>query len=451
MKASVIIPVWNGREYLPACLDALLAQEYPDFEVIVVDNASVDGSADLVAERYPQVRLIRNVRNLGFAGACNIGIRSAEGDIFVLLNQDTFVENQWITALLAAFTETDAGIVGCKIFSAADRSLQHAGGGIHEILGVPFHFGKNDPCIQNWETPREVDYVTGAAMAIHRSVVERIGLLDERFFPAYYEDVDFCFRARAAGYKVLYWPQAIVFHYESASIPERTRWFYFQRGRIRFVLKHWPLERLINQFAEAETGLQINFVQEFGSTWPLRLAYTVAQLEMPTIAAERGIYDDRELTQIVNLLQQLHMRALMIELAQIYSLYDPGSVTFALTDESFSQSDAQNLVAKLPILREIEFRSTVPVVGGAIALFRRLWYAVAAKWAIRHLISQQHAINQHLVERLERLERQWVVMNRFFLNAVTEAERETVFSLLWPLRWDLVVEPLSILGGDSNG
>src|SRR5215208_5287071 len=98
MKTSVIIPVWNGARFLAACLDALLAQQIDaghTFEVIAVDNASVDQSADLIARRYPNVRLIRNAQNQGFAGGCNRGIEAAQGDLIVLLNQDTQVQLGW--------------------------------------------------------------------------------------------------------------------------------------------------------------------------------------------------------------------------------------------------------------------------------------------------------------------------------------------------------------------
>ena len=216
----MIVPVWNGKLFLPNCLDALEPQLGTVHEVIAVDNGSTDGSAELIAERYPRVRLIRNPQNLGFAQACNVGMRAAIGDVVVLLNQDTRVEPGWLASLQLAFVSTDAGVVGCKILSADDRSLLHAGGYVHDLFGVPFHYGKDDSSdVGQWDTPREVEYVTGAAMAIHRRVFERIGLLDERFFPAYYEDVDFCFRVRAVGLKVLYWPDAVVLHHESTSTP----------------------------------------------------------------------------------------------------------------------------------------------------------------------------------------------------------------------------------------
>lgn len=468
VRLSVIIPVWNGRAFLPKCLDTLVAQADAVHEIIAVDNGSTDGSAGLIADRYGQVRLFRNAQNLGFAHACNVGMRAATGDIYVLLNQDTQVEPGWAAALQTAFADPDAGIIGCRILSAADRSLQHAGGRVHEVLGTPFHLGKESAGEGAWDAPHEVEYVTGAAMAIHRRVVEQIGLLDERFFPAYYEDVDLCFRARAAGFKVLYRPEPVVLHHESASTPDRTRWFYFQRGRIRFVLKHWPMDRLMEQFAEAEAGFQATFAREFGSTRPLRLAYTAARLEAPAIAAERWPGGRDELMQISHMLGQLHTRALTVEFARAGGIHEltwptasgPGMAIGPLAEVG---PESPGLLA--PPLEEFEFRSAVPIVGGLIAALRRTWYAAAAKWAVRHLMYQQQAINRSIVWSLERLERQVAALiarqeavnlelqqrlaeqerhaaaaNRFFLDAISEAEAEAVFALLWPLRWDLVLD-----------
>jgi len=440
MRVSVIIPVWNGRYYLPGCLDTLLAQADQSTEIIVVDNASKDGSADLVIAEYPKVHLIRNSQNLGFAGACNIGIRAAIGDVLVLLNQDILVEDGWLAALREAFTETEAGVVGCKILSAVDRSLRHAGGYVHEILGVPFHYNDNSADSFNVDSPQEVQYVTGAAIGIRRHLIEQVGFLDERFFPAYYEDVDFCFRARAAGYKVLYWPKAVVLHYESTTVPEHSRWFYFQRGRIRFVLKHWPLNRLTKQFAEAEIGFQVHFAREFGSTWPLRLAYAIARLEIPFIIAERGLDSDPDCVQhISDMLRRLHMQALIVDFGRATGFYEPMAYPMmpgSFTKSFFPKSESH---IKVPDLEEFEFHSTVPIIGGVIETFRRAWYTVTAKWAIRHLVAQQQAINQYFCRYLECLEQRITVTNLFVLNSIVEAETEAIFSVLWPLRWDLVL------------
>ncbi len=104
MQTSIVIPVWNGMHFLPACLDALLAQQLgaQPCEIIAVDNASSDGSGDLIAQRYPQVRLLRNRHNQGFAGGCNRGIEAAQGELIILLNQDTQVQPNWLPILTHA-------------------------------------------------------------------------------------------------------------------------------------------------------------------------------------------------------------------------------------------------------------------------------------------------------------------------------------------------------------
>jgi GT2 family glycosyltransferase len=142
LTVSVIIPIWNGSEYLHACLDSLMAHDYPIFEIIAVDNASVDGSAELIARHYPQVRLIRNAVNLGFAGGCNAGLKAAQGDILVLLNQDVIVQPGWLRALVKALQKPKIGIVGCKMLYPDGRTIQHAGGWIEWPLGLAHHYGR---------------------------------------------------------------------------------------------------------------------------------------------------------------------------------------------------------------------------------------------------------------------------------------------------------------------
>ncbi len=453
---SVIIPVWNGRAFLPECLDALAAQAGSAPEIIAVDNGSTDGSAELIATRYPHVRLLRNTQNLGFGRACNMGMQAATGDALALLNQDTRTEPGWLLALQAALSSDAVGVVGSKILSAADRSLQHAGGRIHDVLGTPFHLGKADPDAAQWDAPREVEYVTGAALALRRQVIDAIGGFDERFFPAYYEDADLCFRARAAGFTVLYWPQAIVLHHESTSTPAATRWFYFQRGRIRFVLKHWPFERLVGEFPAAEANFQATFANDFGTTRPLRLAYIAARSEAAAIAGQRWPGEAARLAQINARLRQLHAQALTTDFARLY----PGQRLMA--PEAARAQPVAEPTRSAPPLTEFEFRSTAPVLGGLVTAIRRAWYAMAARWAVQHLTRQQQAINQSLTNALQQLERQTAMLAaqqdalqrqlsagetdaatayRFLLDQVVQAEEEALFALLWPLRWDLVLEP----------
>jgi glycosyltransferase involved in cell wall biosynthesis len=141
MRVSIVVPAWNGRSYLPACLEALLTQAYPDFEVIVVDNASTDGSADLVAEKYPLARLIRNKRNLGFSGGCNAGMRAAQGEAIILLNQDTRVFPGWLTALVGASGKPRWALWGQRAlsgWSAATRwRVGRVAARLHASLWLP--------------------------------------------------------------------------------------------------------------------------------------------------------------------------------------------------------------------------------------------------------------------------------------------------------------------------
>jgi GT2 family glycosyltransferase len=232
-----------------------LAQDYPDFEIIVVDNGSTDGSADFVAERYPQVRLIRNERNLGFAAGNNVGLRAATGDVLVLLNQDTVVQAGWLAALTEALQKyPDVGVVGAKVLNMDGHTLQHAGGYIEPDLALGQHYGHGEMDRGQYNNARQVEFVTGAAMAFKREVLSKVGELDEGFFPGYFEDVDFCYRAREANYTVWYAPQAVLYHHESASMREDSYrgHCYYYRNRLRFVLKHYSLPR-ITRFIQAET------------------------------------------------------------------------------------------------------------------------------------------------------------------------------------------------------
>lgn len=371
MWASVIIPVWNGRSYLAGCLDALLQQEPTGFEVIAVDNASTDGSGDLIAEHYPTVRLIRNRDNLGFSRACNIGLRAAVGEVLVLLNQDTRVYEGWLDALVRACQDPQVGVVGCKALYPDGKTIQHAGGHIEWPLGLGSHCGAGEPDRAEWNAARQVDYVTGAAMAFRRDVLDRVGLLDEGFWPGYYEDTDFCFRARAVGYEVWYRPEACLIHDESTALRgTQTLQVAFERGRLRFVLKHLPPQRFLDEFVPAERVYFASAAHgEMGQS--LRRVYVEAIPAAVDLLARR---DGALVGEVLDALLRLYQDAA------------PGSVPVG------------------PVLQEFEFTSSVPLVGRLIAGLRSLWYGVAARWAVQDLRGQQTAINRAYQRRIEEQE-----------------------------------------------
>jgi len=197
MKISVIIPVWNGADVLAECLNAVLEHSDPSqTQVICVDNASTDGSAVLIQESFPHIHLLSQPVNLGFAGGVNAGMEAAQGELFVLLNQDCIVAPGWLDSLSATFAaHHTCGIAGAVI-EDAEGTINHAGA----LITRPLAYGRHLQQIPTHDTP--VDYVTGAIFAIRRSVWEQIGGLDEDFYPAYYEESDYCYRARRHGAEI---------------------------------------------------------------------------------------------------------------------------------------------------------------------------------------------------------------------------------------------------------
>ena len=214
---SIVIPVYNKIDYTVTCLRSLAEHAgTAAFEVIVVDDASSDTTAERLA-RIGGIRVIRNAQNLGFVGSCNAGTEAARGDFVLFLNNDTVVTAGWLEALLRCFDEEpDAGLVGAKLVYP-DGRLQEAGGIIFAD-GSGWNYGRfEDPADPRYNFRREADYCSGAAILIRRELLARLGGFDTRYAPAYYEDTDLAFAVRAAGMKVFYEPRAVVVHFEGVT------------------------------------------------------------------------------------------------------------------------------------------------------------------------------------------------------------------------------------------
>ena len=217
----VIVLNWNGKEDTLDCIESLGKVDYGNFRILVVDNASTDGSAEAVRESYPDVAVIENPENLRFSGGNNIGIAeamSSGADYVLLLNNDTTVKANFLGRLVsAAEGDQKRGIVGAKIYYHDDmQKIWYAGGKVDFARGDISHRGIR--CVDDGEfdVAGETEYVTGCCMLIGRSVIERIGGLDEEYY-IYTEDVDYCYRAREAGYLCYYEPSARVWHKVSSS------------------------------------------------------------------------------------------------------------------------------------------------------------------------------------------------------------------------------------------
>jgi N-acetylglucosaminyl-diphospho-decaprenol L-rhamnosyltransferase len=253
---SIVILNYNTREHLRTCLQALHAEGSTAVtsEVFVVDNASSDGSADMVAAEFPWVRLVRSPRNGGYAYGNNLALRLATGHAILLLNPDTLMPPGSLAALREALgRHPEAGIIGPKLMRpngsmhlACRRSFPTPAVALYRMLGFSRlfprskRFGRYNLTYIDADLAIEVDAVCGACMLVRREVIERVGLLDERFF-MYGEDLDWCLRTREAGWTVRYEPSVVVQHQHGAASRQRAfrTNFYFFRAMDLFYRKHY--------------------------------------------------------------------------------------------------------------------------------------------------------------------------------------------------------------------
>jgi hypothetical protein len=251
---SIIILNWNGRHHLKECLDSLSFLDYPKYKIVVVDNGSKDESAEFLKSHYPNVHLIRNQKNLGFAEGNNAGIRfalSQGADYVVLLNNDTRVEPDFLTHLIQrGEEEKEIGVLGGRVLMYFDpRIINSTGVNLNQLAyGWDRDFGEE--ALRVNRDGGEVLAVTGCLMAIKRGVFEKIGLLDPDFF-AYSEDVDFCIRVwKYTHFRVEYVPKSVVYHKFSASASAESTFknYLMLKNQYRIFLKHFPLAEMIKTF-----------------------------------------------------------------------------------------------------------------------------------------------------------------------------------------------------------
>jgi GT2 family glycosyltransferase len=216
-RASIVVPVYNHLAHTMACLRSLAnSGDATPFEVIVVDDASDDATAWRLSG-IAGLRYRRNPQNLGFIGSCNAGAEIARGETIVFLNNDTVVQAGWLDALLRTFEEhSDAGLVGAKLVYP-DGRLQEAGGIVFNDASG-WNYGRYDqPDDPRYNHVRDVDYCSGAAIALPTALFRQLGGFDTRYTPAYYEDTDLAMQVRAAGLRVLYQPTSVVVHFEGVT------------------------------------------------------------------------------------------------------------------------------------------------------------------------------------------------------------------------------------------
>lgn len=253
-RCSVVVVDYNAGELLGACVRSIQAQSHRAVELVVVDNASHDGSAEACQRVNPGLRVIKSPVNLGFAGGTNLGIRETQGEVVLLLNPDAEAAPDLCAVVVERLmADRSIGVLGAKIYDPDWKTLQHAGGLMRDNA-LTDHVGRGEEDRGQHDDAAEPPYVTGAAFAMRREVLSRVGLLDSGYVPAYFEEADLCFRVRRAGYRVVYEPRARVAHHEgtaSGKFSERF-FYYYHRNRLRFALRQYGKRELFGRFLPAE-------------------------------------------------------------------------------------------------------------------------------------------------------------------------------------------------------
>jgi len=244
---SIVIVNWNGEKWLKKCLESLAMQIYKNIEIIFVDNASTDGSINFVKQFYPKIKIVINQKNLGFAGGNNIGVMNATGKYILLLNNDTTVNNDFLSILVDYLEKNiDVGIVQPKIYLTREKGLLDATGSFLTKTGFLKHTGFEIDHGQH-NTIQQIFSAKGACILIRKEVIEKVGLFDDDYF-AYFEETDFCWRTWLAGYKIIFLPQSIIYHdmgLTCRKFPSSFADYLSFKNRIRTHIKNLSFPKLI--------------------------------------------------------------------------------------------------------------------------------------------------------------------------------------------------------------
>jgi len=359
---SIIIVTHNSATQIGACLRALQQLRCEaEYEILVVDNASRDESRAIVAG-FPAARLVAEAENWGFAGGVNRGVAAAHGRIIALLNPDAEPAPDWLQQLVGVLDDPRIGVVGSKVLGH-DRRIQSLGSELQLPVLLSAYRGAGQPDTGQADAIADVWAVHGAAMAFARPVWDALGGFDEGFFPAYWEESDFCERARRAGHRVVVAPQAVVRHHEASATGKYSPefYFYYHRNRLRYAAKWLDWATLWESFRPAEHArLQ---------TAPLldrRVARLVYQASAPSL--DRPSAQERAATLATG------------QALRAGTLPDDGFEPLMLL---IGEADAN------AVLEDIQFQSRLPL----IARLRAAWNDVATRWYVRPSLDQQTRFN----------------------------------------------------------
>lgn len=257
-KIVVVILNFKVKNLALKCINSVKKSSWENLEIVMVDNNSQDGLEE-ETNKLEGVKFIQTGKNLGYTGGNNIGIKKGlemGAELILILNPDTTISKDIVEILAKSLEKEDAGIIGPKIYFSSDseKKIWYAGGVFDTANVIGSHRGVNEEDHGQYNKIEETDYVSGAAMMVKAEVFNKIGFFDERYF-LYYEDSDFCFRARKAGFKIIYNPKAIVYHEnaKSTGLGSPLQDYFITRNRMYFASKFLPFR---TKFALLREGIR---------------------------------------------------------------------------------------------------------------------------------------------------------------------------------------------------
>ena len=298
LRISVVIPHYNGLNILKDCLGSLLKNTFRDFETIVIDNGSTDGSQKFVKENYPEVKLIQNKKNLGYAGACNQGIELAAAPFVLLLNNDTVMPENFLREMFNAIQKDDKiACVQPKILSIQDKNYfdySGAAGGEMDILGYPFARGRIFDTVERDKRQYDkiddtVFWTSGCALLLRKSVTDEVGKLDEDFF-AHQEEIDLNWRVQIAGYRNVVTCATHIYHYSGYTLrsDNQRKMYLNHRNNLIMMIKNYSLPLL-------------------AILLPVRIL-----MEMATVVADSMLWGGNRGKAVLNALQYIFSHPILI-------------------------------------------------------------------------------------------------------------------------------------------
>lgn len=408
LSVAIVVVSYGSYQFLPTCLRTLFENTatYPQARVVLVENKQ-DEQARKETQQVAQPFLARGLQlllareNLGYGGGANLGWQQlgGEADVYIVLNPDMEFPADWLRQFIAPFEQDAAiGIVGCKLRNA-DGTIQHAGGLLRHGLALGLHFGYGEPDDGRWNESCEVEFVTGAALGLRRQAYEELGGFDPAYFPGYYEDVDLCWRARAAGYKVWYEAGAIAYHYEGGTFGREARYYLpLHRNRLRFVLKYFSTSALLSEFLPSERA---------------RLQGTLADLDRRASAAvyraaarsfEAALEKTRQGEPMAGINKEKSRQAKQKgakAFEDVFSSYDTGLESLDTQEAALAArlSGHMREVKERWLVEEKPFRSKLPLV----ATLRERFNSISTRWYVKPILAQQVEFNGAVSRSIEDL------------------------------------------------